>query len=163
MPLYPIAERLIRGCFSAIKRGQNPRRVAIGKLTDKQLKKINENRAIRGWNPIVAEVLFHGRHIFESRVTKDGYKEEDVITQILSGMSEESEFKLTSSMTVLRNPRQREDGYGSRVNDEAVLECTSQHPNAIVFSVIPKGDIPPNKRQPPIEGGCREKVADPPG
>lgn len=64
-------------------------------------------------------------------------------------MSEESEFMLTSKMTVLRNPMRREDGYGAQVHDEAVLECTSKHPNAIVFSVIPKGDIPPNKRQPP--------------
>lgn len=149
MPLYPTAERLIRGCFSVIKRGQNPRRVAIGKLTDEQLKKINENRVIRGWAPIVAEVLFHGRHVYESRIVADGYTEDEVIAQIRSGMSDESEFRLTSKMTVLRNPRRREDGHGAQVNDEAVLECTSQHPNAIIFSVIPKGDVPPNKRQPP--------------
>lgn len=144
MPLYPDAERLIRGCFAVIKRGQNPRRVAIGTLTDKQLKDINLHRAMRGWEPVTAEILFHGRHVYESRVIQDGYTEDDVIAQISSGMSDKAEFKLTPKMTVLRNPSQREDGYGSRVRDEAVLECTSQHPSPILYSTIPRGDTPPN-------------------
>jgi hypothetical protein len=151
MPLYVDAERLIRGNFATIKRGKNPRRVAIGTLTEAQLTSINQNRAFRGWEAVTIEVLFHGKHMYDSRITGDGYTEDDVIKQIKSAMAEESEFRLTPKMTVLRNPAKRADGYGSRVHDEAVLECTSAHPAPILYSVIPKGDTPPlQKRKEPL-------------
>lgn len=165
MPLYSNAERLIRGCFSVIKRGKNPRRVAIGWLTDKQLSEINKHRAARAWAPVRAEILFHGRHVYQSRIAQDGYTEDDVIAQIVSSMGAESEVKITPKMAVLRNPNRRNNGYGTLVNDEAVLECTSQHPNPILYSTIPKGDKLPLKKteEPPVLAALVENMADPPG
>jgi len=43
-------------------------------------------------------------------------------------------------MTVLQNPKKREDGYGNRVSDQAILECTTRFPYAELYSAIPKGD-----------------------
>jgi hypothetical protein len=163
MPLNPDAERLIRGNFSMIKRGKNPRRVVIGQLTPAQLAAINANRIARKWDPITADVLFHGKHLYDSRIKGDGYTEDEVLEQVKSAMAEESEFKLTPKMTVLRNPALRADGRGSRVHDEAVLECTSQHPLPILYSVIPKGDKLPTKKEGPPMAALPQEVADPPG
>ena len=43
-------------------------------------------------------------------------------------------------MTALKNPVQRNDGYGNNVNDLGILELTQRKPRAELFSVIPKGD-----------------------
>jgi hypothetical protein len=140
MPLYPDSERLIRGCFSMLKRGKRPRYVAIGELTEAQLAEINAERATRKFKPIKAALLFDGYHVYKSRILQDGYTEDDVIAQIQSALADDSEVKLSQKMTALRNRGKREDGYGSKVNDEAVLECSIRYPSPILFSTIPKGD-----------------------
>lgn len=141
MPLYPEAERLIRGNLSVIKRGKKPRAVVIGELTPKQLADINAYRAARGWDPLQKEVVFVGSHLYASRILKDGYSEEDLLVQIRSAMSEECCFVPTSKMTVLQHPRRRDGGYGCMVRDELTLECTTRFPRAELFSVVPRGDM----------------------
>jgi len=53
----------------------------------------------------------------------------------------------SQKMTVIENPARRLDRQGQWVKDQAVLECSSKHPNPILYSVIPKGDIPPSKQK----------------
>jgi hypothetical protein len=146
MPLIPNAERLIRGNFAAIKRGKKPRRVSIGYLTENQLSAINAERQKRGFVPLSGEIYFIGTHIHDSRISKDGYTEDDVLKMIEVAMSEESVFVRTQKMTVLQTPARRESGYGCLVRDELTLECSAS-PLAELYSVVPRGDInhKPNK------------------
>src|SRR5665213_2561838 len=140
MPLSQNAEAFIRANLAAAVSGGKPRAVAIGSLTDVQLKEINSHRRKRGLPEIAAEIVFVGKHVYESRVSRDGYSIEDVILQIENAVSAAARLKITPKMTVIENPNKRDDGYGNKVNDQAVFECTSKFPRAELYSVIPKGD-----------------------
>jgi len=95
-----------------------------------------------------AEVVFIGKHIYQSRVAKDGYAIEDVIDQISNAMHSESVVLDTSKMTAMENPNLRADRYGNMVKDRAVFECTVRHPRPELFSVVPRGDlIKPQKKK----------------
>lgn len=146
MPLNADAVRLIRANLDEAAQGRKPRIVSIGTLTESQLLQINEHRRNRGLNEITGEVVFCGRHVYDSRVSKDGYTVEDVINQIVSAMSADSRLKISPKMTVIENPMARDDGYGSKVNDQAVLECTCRYPKPELYSVIPRGDKKPSDR-----------------
>jgi len=93
-------------------------------------------------------VLLYGRHLYGSRVVRDGYTVEDVLDQIASAMSGDSVLASHHHSTVLQDPRSRADRYGNMVMDLAVLECTAHHPRPELFSVIPKGD----KNKPKTKG-----------
>ncbi len=140
MPLVPEAERLIRGCFAVIKRGRKPRRVTIGHLTVEQVTAVNVEREERGFSPLSGEIYFVGTHLYESRIIRDGYTEDDVLKMIQSAMDESCYFIRTPKMTVLQSPNHREGGYGCRVRDELTLEC-SKSPLAELYSVVPRGDM----------------------
>ena len=113
---------------------------------------------------MVAEVFFVGCHVYDSRVTRDGYTEDDVLQQIKASMAEESVLLVSQKMTVLQNPAKRADGYSRRVHDQAVLECSTRHPNPVLYSVIPKGDsIPLLKAIEPPEAALLEEVTNSPG
>jgi hypothetical protein len=140
MPLYPNAEQLIRGNIAVIKRGQKPRAVLIGYLTDAQMNDINAYRRTRNWEPIGKDIVFIGSHVYESRVVNDGYSEDDLIAQIKSALSDTCKYIRTPKMTVLQNPTKRETGYGCSVRDELTLECSTRHPISELFSVVPRGD-----------------------
>lgn len=140
MPLNPDAVSLIRKQFEVVQKGQKPQAVVIGTLTEEQLNAINGERAARKLPLIVAEIKFQGRHIYQSRVVRDGYSIEDVIDQIRSALGETSEIQAVPKMTALVNRTLRQDRYGNNVRDHAVLECTNRHPYPELFSVIPKGD-----------------------
>jgi hypothetical protein len=140
MPLYPNAEKLIRGNISVIKRGKKPCAVVVGFLTDTQMEAINTYRRTRNWEPIERDVVFVGTHIYESRVLRDGYTEDDLIAQIESAFSATCRYIPTQKMTVLQNPTQRESGYGCLVKDELTLECSSRFPRSELYSVVPRGD-----------------------
>lgn len=146
MPLVPDAERLIRGCFATLKRGKRPRRVTIGYLTERQLVDINLERERRKFVPLSGELFFTGCHIFDSRIVKDGYTEDDVLKMIQIGMRECCLFVRTQKMTVLQSPAHRPSGYGCKVRDELTLECSAS-PLAELYSVVPRGDMhhKPNK------------------
>lgn len=141
MPLYPNSERLIRANLAAIKRGKKPNWVVIGYLTQMQLSAINDDRRLRNFEPIDREIVFYGKHIYQSRVVEDGYTDDDLLALIRSALSESCVFIPTRKMTVLRNPVKRNSGYGCSVRDELTLECSGKYPRSELFSVVPRGDV----------------------
>jgi hypothetical protein len=148
MTLRAEAAALIRANLEQIEAGHKARLVVIGALTQEQLADINKHRAAQGLAPVNAEVVFIGKHIYQTRIAKDGYTIEDVIDQISNAMRPDSLVLDTSKMTAMENPDLRADRYGNKVRDRAVFECTVRHPRPELFSVIPKGDlIKPQKRK----------------
>jgi len=148
MPLYANALALIRANLQEIANGRKVRPVAIGTLTERQLGAINQSRQSRE-HPlpvVIAEVLFIGQHVYNSRVVRDGYTIEDVIDQIVSAMDSGSVFIPTSRAAAIQNHTRRLDRYGRFVQDMAIFECTARHPRPELFSVTPKGDIPPRQK-----------------
>ena len=129
MPLYQNALALIRANLEEIAKGNKPKGVVIGRLTDQQLEKINHARSahIPPLPPVIAEVIFYGKHMYKSRVTRDGYSIEDVIDQIVSAMDATAVFVHNPNMTIIQNRTDRADRYGNKVKDLAVFECTTRH------------------------------------
>ena len=142
MPLCENAFDRMRANFERIAHGDKPSGCVIGTLTKEQLDALNRMRAAHQppLPPVKSEVLFYGRHLYRSRVVRDGYTVEDVLDQIASAMDEASVLAQNPRMTVLQNPHGRADRYGNIVRDLAVLECTAHHPRPELFSVMPKGD-----------------------
>ncbi len=148
MPLNHGADQLIRTNLEQIQQGKKVRAIVIGFLTAEQLLALNTERARRDFPGMAAEIVFLGRHIFESRVLRDGYTITDVLMQITTSMDAASAFHATPKMNALVSAVLREDGYGNRVTDMAVFECTSRYPRPELYSVIPKGDeIKPVKKK----------------
>jgi hypothetical protein len=150
MPLFHEARALIRANLEGLQKGERVRLVVIGNLTDQQLHAINQKRETSGYPPIVAEVVFIGRHVYESRVLRDGYTIEDVIDQISSGMGPGARVLKSSALTAMENLGLRPDRYGNSVRDRVVFECSARHPRPELFTVVPKGDVrkpkgPPTK------------------
>jgi hypothetical protein len=142
MPLYPHAIDLIRANLDQISKGYKVKPVAIGTLTAEQLNAMNQHRKEHNPNlePVVAEVLFFGSHIYQSRCVRDGYTLDDVIDQIVSAMDSASVLVGNLPMQAIENPNLRADRYGNQVHDRAVFECMSRHPRPELFSIMPKGD-----------------------
>jgi hypothetical protein len=142
MPLYRNAVDLIRANFEEISKGIKPRGVAIGSLTNRQLEEVNRARAahIPPLPPVIGEVLFYGRHMYKSRVLRDGYTVDDVIDQIVSAMDAAAVFVHHPINTILQNRSGRADCYGNLVKDLAIFECSARHPRPELFSAMPKGD-----------------------
>ena len=141
---------MIRASLEAIQNGHKVKPVAIGELTNLQLEAINRHRISRNQSlpPIVAEVIFIGSHIDQSRVVRDGYSIADGIDQIVCAMSAESEIVGNLPMQTIENPEPRADRYGNQIHDRAVFECMSRHPRPELFTVVPKGDrIKPPKQK----------------
>ncbi len=74
-----------------------------------------------------------------------------MVRQIESALSPDALVFANLKMTAMNNPQFRADGYGNRVFDRAIFECTQRKPRAELFSVIPKGDYqkPPTKKARP--------------
>lgn len=147
MPLFDNAPALIRTQLNEIEKGNRVRPIVVGTLTSIQLQTINDQRARESRPPIIDEVLFLGKHLYEGRVQRDGYTIEDVIEQISSAMDASAVVMASSKMTIMQNPTPRPDRYGNQVCDMVVLECTARRPKPELYSVIPKGDTnkPPQK------------------
>jgi hypothetical protein len=145
MPLYENAAALIRANLEQFRPDVKVKvkAVAIGTLSDVQLAAIHAKQQEEELPLITGEVLFIGWHIYKSRVLRDGYTIDDVVDQIVSGMSCDSVVLEDASMTAMENPNARLDRYGNDVRDRVVFECTSRHPRPELFGVIPKGDKPP--------------------
>ena len=141
MPLYQDAQYLLRANLEAIAKGDRVRPVTIGKLTDTQFEAINAYRASAGLpgleNP---EIVFLGKHLYNSRVKGDGYTIDDVMDQIESALAETAVAHLNPKMSALQAAVPRADRYGNMVLDRAILELTQRKPRAELFSVMPKGD-----------------------
>lgn len=131
---------MLRENLQRLQVGKGPRLVVIGFLTQTQVDEINAKRSTEGLPPISAEVVFVGKHLFNSRVVEDGYSIDDVIDQIESGMAGSSVVASNPARAMIENPVPRADRYGNLVSDRVVFECTGRYPRAELFSVTPKGD-----------------------
>jgi hypothetical protein len=140
MPLLSNARRTMRINLEKIRDGKNPGLIVIGTLTANQLININAIRTAEEMPPIVEEVVFKGKHLYESRIDGDGYTIDDVLDQIVSAMDPTSVIVETLKMTGMENPNPRLDRYGNQVYDRVVFECTSRYPRPELYSVMPKGD-----------------------
>jgi len=138
MPLNADAHRRILENLEAIAQNKKVRPVPIGRLTEAQLAALQNEQTKRGF-PVIegGEVIFHGKHVYESRVIRNGYSIEDVIAQITSAMDE---VAICKGLTAIQNVVPRDDGYGNRVRDKAVFECTARRPKLELISVVPTGD-----------------------
>ena len=146
MPLFSEAFALIRANLDELQKGKRPRVVSIGTLTGVQLDAINQERKSHGYSPMGGEVVFLGRHIYESRVVRDGYTIDEVIDQIANAMDPAAVVLKTHAMTAMENPYPRKDRCGNLVRDRIVFECSARHPKLELFTVVPKGDrIKPKK------------------
>jgi len=138
MPLYENALELIRQNLEQLQNGERPKFQAIGKLTDEQLNTINQKQFEKGLPTVECnEILYMGRHHYNSRVVQDGYTILDLLKQIESVLAESS---VIENNKVLKSTIKRNDGYGNMVSDWAVFEMTAKRPRMELFSVIPKGD-----------------------
>jgi hypothetical protein len=140
MPLFENAGDLIRANLELLRNGKKAPLVTLGSLTDEQLAQVNDFRLANGFSPIIARIVFIGRHVYKSRIIGDGYTIDDVIEQIESATQTSAVVRVTELRTSLENPNKRCDRYGNSVSDRAVLECTAHHPWPELFSVIPIGD-----------------------
>lgn len=146
MPLNNNARDILRASLEMLAQGERPLVTTIGFLTVNQHADINACRTNYGLSKLVSpEVVFLGRHLYESRAIKDGYSIDDILDQIESAMSDVAIVIATHKMTALRNTTTRNDRYGNQVIDEAVFELTQHRPKAELYSVIPKGD----RKKPP--------------
>jgi len=142
MPLHDNARELIRANLEQFdpKIKVKVAAVEIGTLTDAQLAAINAQQDANGLPRSTREIVFHGWHVYKSRIIRDRYTIDDVVDQIVSAMSDNSVVQATEYMTAMENPVPREDRYGNIVNDRVVFECSARHPRPELFSVVPKGD-----------------------
>lgn len=154
MPLYPNALSLIREQLEKIARGEKPAAIAIGVLTQQQVESINLARRERRnhlghpapFPPIEPEIVMIGRHLYTSRIVKDGYSIDEVLFQINNALDASAQHINTKRATLIQDRKGRTNRYGEFVRDEVVLECTAKYPRPELLSVIPKGEPAPNKR-----------------
>lgn len=141
LPLYQGAEELIRLNLEALRDGNRAPIVPIGFLTDVQFEEINRSRKLLDLHLLEQnEILFIGRHLFNSR-SSDGYTIDDMVDQIASSLSSISVVNITHQWSRIECPTARPDRYGNMVFDRGVFEMTARKPRAELFSVIPKGDL----------------------
>ena len=147
MGLNQDAERLIRSNLElaakwfALERAARPRQpiVRIGELSEAQLTTINQQRQEEELPPVVAEVLFDGRHMYESRCIEDGYTIDEVIEMVSVAFNDQARVASGWS-TVLISPTTRVNKAGKSIRDEAVFECNGRLPHPELRTVVPRGD-----------------------
>ena len=149
MALYENARELMRANLEsaaiwwASERSARKRQpmVRIGALSPEQVTTINRQRKDEADLPaVVAEVLFDGRHMYESRCLEDRYTIDDVLDMV------EASFQDTSAVgpgwsTILISVTPRVNADGRTIRDEAVFECHGKFlPHPELRTVIPRGD-----------------------
>lgn len=147
MPLYTDAKILIRAnlelaaTWFATERTARKRQriVEIGTICPEQLATINEQRKEEELAPIIAEILFDGRHMYESRCLEDGYSIDDILEMVEIALSDTSRVGPGWS-TVLISAATRVNAAGKIIRDEAVFECHGKLPYPELRTVIPRGD-----------------------
>ena len=148
MPIGEGALESIRAQFDALRKGERVRLITVGTLTERQLEAINRARRTGGYPPLIGQVVFIGRHVYESRIVRDAYSIDDVVEQLASGLASTSVVLATSGLTAMENPLSRADRYGNFVRDRIILECSARYPRPELFSAVPKGDRIKPKRPP---------------
>ena len=141
-------EEQIRKNLTDISEGKRVEFFTIGYFTTEQFSQINEYRKSNGLPELLSnEIIYLGRHHYESRCKRDGYSIEDLIIQITSSLSATSTVEINKKGSCLVSSMSRDDGYGNEVTDVAIFEFTAHKPRAELFCVVPKGDVkkPPKK------------------
>lgn len=154
MSLNQGAESLIRtnlelaARWFALERTARPRQpiVRIGELSASQLAQINVQRQEEELPPVVAEVLFDGRHMYESRRIEDGYTIDDVLEMVLTAFNDQPRVAPGWS-TVLVSSTTRANKNGKTIRVEAVFECHGRLPHPELRTVIPRGDGKDHSKQ----------------
>ena len=147
MGLNQDAENLIRSNLElaakwfSLERTARPRQpiVQIGELSEAQLITINQQRQEEELPPVVASVLFDGRHMYQSRCIEDGYTVDEVI-EMTSLAFNDGAHVAPGWSTVLVSPKTRVNNAGRSIRDEAVFECHGRLPHPELRTVIPMGD-----------------------
>lgn len=145
------AIELIKANLECLQRGEKAPQITIGFFTAKQFEDINLYRQANQLPPLLSnEILYVGRHHYQSRVVRDGYQIEDLLLQIQSALTDLSEIVITKKGSTLVNKTLRDDGYGNQVEDTAVFEFTAKKPKSELFCVIPRFDNnkPQNNKAP---------------
>ena len=140
MPLFADGAKKIRRAMELVAAGQRSPFVKVGIFTPEQLTAINGMRKEKNLDPIEATIVCNGKHLYESRCIKDGYSIDEMVEQIQFAFELATEAKREGWSTILRSTSDRIDKQGNAVRDELVFECTQRHPNANLFSAIPRGD-----------------------
>lgn len=149
MPLYPDAVALVTAQLRCLERGGRVSLIVIGELTDDQFSILNKAREAALLPAVESrEIVYLGRHHFNSR-SAQGYAIADMVSQVSNAVAGHATPIVTRTGTVLESGVTRDDGYGNRVRDQAVLELTARKPRVEVFSVIPRGDRNPPKTTKP--------------
>lgn len=154
MPLHPDGKARILLQLQRIARGEHVGVVDIGELTPGQFDDLRRQKREAGLaEPGSPGLVYKGKHHYNSRVTEDGYEIKDLVLQIESALAVDSIVVTKGrSMTALVCAHLRDDGYGGRVRDRAILELTARKPKGEVFSAIPKGDVPPKTQKAALAG-----------
>lgn len=145
--LVQSAEKLILNNLELIEKGERACFVTIGYFTLEQFNAINKFRESENLPLLLSnEIIYLGRHHYESRVIKDGYNVLDLVKQIKSALTDQSVISINRGRTGLKSIVARDDGYGNQVIDVAAFELMARKPRAELYSVIPTGDkIKPKK------------------
>jgi hypothetical protein len=100
---------------------------------------VNAQREEEELPPVFAEVLFDGRHLYNSRCVEDGYSIDEVLEMISIAFSDASDVA-PGWATVLISSATRVNKDGRTIRDEAVFECHGKKPHPELLSVVPRGD-----------------------
>lgn len=131
----------IRENLNCIDRGDRAKFITIGYFTDIQFRDINNYRAKYNLPALLSnEIIYMGRHHYNSRVIRDGYSIDDLIEQIKNSLNKDSVVVINKKGSCLQSAHARDDGYGNTVTDFAVFEFTAHKPKAELFCVVPRGD-----------------------
>ena len=101
-----------------------------------------------------AVMVCNGKHLFNSRCTKDGYSIDEVLLQTERAIELVIHASSRGWGTALSSDPQPPDENGHSIIYEIVFECHGKYPRAALFSVIPYGDGKgPREKQHPLEEG----------
>lgn len=154
MPLFADGLKRIRRSLERVAAGQPSWYEKVGKLSPDELTVINTIRAAEGHPPISGRIVCNGKHLYDSRCVKDGYSIDEVIAQTEMAFNLATRPAREGWATLLKSEQQPPNAAGYRITYEIVFECSSKHPDASLFSVIPRGDgRSPGKKPNPLDEG----------
>ena len=159
MGLNQDAEHLIRSNLElaakwfALQPTSRPRQpiVPIGELSEAQLITINQQRQEEELPPVMAAVLFDGRHMYESRCIEDGYTIDEVIEMVCFAFNDAARVAPGWS-TVLISPTTRVNKTGKKFAMKLSLNVTEgcHTLNFVLSSQGATAKIIVKRRKPPI-------------
>lgn len=140
MPLFADGLKKIRKALELASANRWCPHQKIGLFTPEQLAAINALREKARRPALKPTIVCNGKHLYDSRCVKDGYSIDEVIEQTEIAFRCATEAANDGWATVLRSTADRYNEEGHAIRDELVFECSTQHPSASLFSVIPRGD-----------------------